>query len=371
MSVNIPKCTIAFGSVTPPQGDVIDLRVHLGCTKEVSSFEVLLQNWNKKYSPGGTSPINVGMDGSISIGRGANVPQIITCRVEKVQCESPTSTEHYLRVSGRCWGERLFRRVVTKAYDNKKGEEIVKDLLDYYVGLSHVRNSIELVENTDTTYTHLEYENTPVWDIIKYIAESADKAGVIGYDFRVAPDGKFEFFPKNNKTSPVSLPEIEDSEYRKDILRIRNRITAYGCQGKNFPTNLDSWSESLDGWITVSGSIELDTRSREGTYSLHLNAPANVVGNIYRTFNALSKFQTFVVWAWMPGNLGGGYGYVRLFAPDSANYFQANISSLLESKCILQWGLISLGLGSSNMYNANNNPNGVWTIGAGNPNGAK
>lgn len=367
MSVEIPKMAVAFGSVTPPQGDVIEARVHLGCTKEVSSFEVLLQNWNKKYSPGGTSPITVGLDGHIDIGRGTNVPQIITLRVESIKCES-TPNENYICISGRCWGEKLFRRVVTKAYDNKKGEEIIKDLLDYYVGLSHVRDSTELVENTDTTYTHLEYENTPVWDIIKYIAESADKAGVIGYDFRVAPDGKFEFFPKNSKTSPVSLSEkIEVSEYRKDIIRIRNRIRVYGCQGKNFPANLDLWSESLDGWITVSGSIELDARSREGTYALRLNAPANVVGNIYRTFGAITKYQTFVMWAWMPGNLGGGYGYVRLFAPDSANYFQANISSLLESKCILQWGLISLGLGSSNMYNANNNPSGVWTIGAGNP----
>ena len=366
MSVEIPKMAVVFGSVTPPQGDIIDCRVHLGCTKEVGSFECLLQNWNKKYSPGGTYPITVGLDGHIDIGRGTNVPQIITLRVESVKCES-SPTENYIRVSGRCWGEKLFRRVITKTYDNKKGEEIVKDLLDYYVGLSHVRDSTELVENTDTTYTHLAYENTPVWDIIKYIAESSDLAGVIGYDFRVAPDGKFEFFPKNSKTSSVSLSEkIEVSEYRKDILRVRNRIRVYGCQGKNFPANLDLWSESLDGWTTVSGSIELDARSRQGTYCLRLNAPANVVGNIYRTFNTLVKPQTFVMWAWMPGNLGGGYGYVRLFAPDSANYFQANISSLLESKCILQWGLISLGLGPSNMYDANNNPSGVWTK-VGNP----
>jgi hypothetical protein len=368
MSVQIPKCAIVFGSVAPPQGDVIDLRIHLGCTKEVSSFEVLLQNWNKKYSPGGTYPINVGMDGSISIGRGTNVPQIITCRVEKVQCESPTSTEHYIRVSGRCWGEKLFRRVVTKSYDNQKGEAIVKDLLDYYVGLSHVRDTTELVENTDTTYTHLEYENTPVWDIIKYIAESADKAGVIGYDFRVAPDGKFEFFPKNEKASPVSLSDIvEVSEYRKDISRVRNRIRVYGCQGKNFPADLDLWSESLDGWTAISGTLSLESgRQRKGSYCLRVDAAANVVANIYRTFDALSKPQTFVMWAWMPGNLDGGYGYVRLWAPDSSNYFQADIKSILESKCILQWGLISLALGSSQMYDANHNPNGVWTK-VGNP----
>lgn len=254
MSVEIPKVTIAIGPYGVPQGDVIDLKVHLGCTNEVNSFELLLQNWDKKYSPSGSYPINVGMDGSISIGRGSAVPQIITCRVEAVKYES-TPTENYLRVSGRCWGERLFRRVVTKTYENKKGEEIVKDLLDYYVGLSHVRGSTEIVENTDTTYTRLEYQDTPVLDILKYIAGSADKQGVIGFDFRVAPDAKFEFFPRNSKTSPVSLNEkIEVSEYRKDIHSIRNKITVYGTQDKPFPVDVDGrpWSDTLTEDLTVS-----------------------------------------------------------------------------------------------------------------------
>ena len=322
MSVEIPKMAVVFGSVTPPQGDVIDCRVHLGCTKEVGSFEVLLQNWNKKYSPGGTSPITVGLDGHIDIGRGSNVPQIITCRVESVRCES-TPTENYIRVSGRCWGEKLFRRVVTKTYENKKGEEIVGDLIDYYVGLSHVRTNsaltadapsgqknvavsngslftagmlvkiednnaweynevasildntltmlnnlantytvlaagkvwIDLIEKTDTTYTKLEYDKAPVFDVLKYIAESADKNGVIGYDFRAAPDAKLEFFSKGSKTSPLSLSEkIEVSEYRKDIHRIRNRIEVYGSQDKPFPVDMDGqlYSDTLTEDLTVS-----------------------------------------------------------------------------------------------------------------------
>ncbi len=254
MSVEIPKMAIAFGAYGIPQGDVIECRVHLGCTKEVGSFELLLQNWNGKYSPNGSIPLAVGMDGHIDIGRGSNVPQIITCRIESIKHES-TPTEHYTRVSGRCWGERLFRRTVTKTYENKKGEEIVKDLLDYYVGLSHVRDGTELVENTDTTYTKLEYENTPVFDILKYIAESADKNGVIGFDFRAAPDGKFEFFPKNSKTSPVSLSEkIEVSEYRENIHRIRNKIYVYGTAEKPFPLDKDGqpWSDTLTEDLTVS-----------------------------------------------------------------------------------------------------------------------
>ena len=294
MSVSLPVCSVVFGSVTPPQGDVLDLRVHLGCTNEVSSFECLLQNFDEKYSPGGTYPISVGANGSISIGRGANCPLIITLRVEEVECES-TPNENYIRVRGRCWGEKLFRRVVTKTYENKKGEEIVKDLIDNYVSLSHARDSTELIENTDTTYTKLEYENTPVMDILKYIAESADKTGVIGFDFRVAPDGKFEFFPRNSKTSSVSLSErLELSEYRKDIHRIRNKVTVYGAAEKPNPSDKDAWTESLtptDGaWSsgTGTGSVSLDTVTKiVGTASIkHTTSTPDYYGSAVFTLDA-------------------------------------------------------------------------------------
>jgi len=291
VSVDVPKVALAFGAVGVPQGDVIDLKIHLGCSKEASSYEVQLQNWDKKYSPGGTSPISVGMDGHIDVGRGTNIPQIITCRVESVQCES-SPTENYIRISGRCWGEKLFRRVVTKTYTSQKGEAIVKDLLDYYAGLSHVRGGAELVEDTDTTYTKLEYTDTPLWDIIRYVAESSDKNGAIGYDFRVAPDGKLEFFPKNSKTSSVSLSEkIEASEYRRDIHRIRNKIMIYGIADKSVPADKDSWTESLtpaDGaWTAISGTVSFDTTKKaKGTGSIKTYAQNNYSGACLFTLNS-------------------------------------------------------------------------------------
>jgi hypothetical protein len=250
MSVALPVVALVFGSVTPPQGDVLDLRVHLGGTNEVSSFSCLLQNFDKEYT--NTSPVTVGVNGSLSIGRGANCPLIATIRVEEVVCES-TSSENYIRVKGRCWGEKLFRRVITKTYTNQKGEDIVKDLIDYYVGLSHVRDTTELIEDTDTTYTLLEYENTPVFDVLRYIASSADKSGAVGFDFRVEPDAKFAFFPRNSKTSSVSLSEvIESSEYRRDIHRIRNRIMTYGARERPYPLDVDgqTWSDSLSEDLT-------------------------------------------------------------------------------------------------------------------------
>jgi hypothetical protein len=64
VSVQLPIVAVVFGDVTPPQGDVEQLRVHLGCTEEVSSFEAVLQNWNGKYSPSGTSPLSVAWTGA-------------------------------------------------------------------------------------------------------------------------------------------------------------------------------------------------------------------------------------------------------------------------------------------------------------------
>ena len=292
MSVSLPVCAVVFGSVAPSQGDVADLRVHLGATDEVSSFDCLLQNFDKKYSPGGTYPIIVGNDGSISMGRGANDPMVATITVEEIKALSNSLGGNFLRVLGRCWGERLLRRVVTKTYENQKGEAIVKDIIDYYVGLSHVRNSVELVEDTSTTYTKLEYDNTPVFDILKYIAKTADLSGTIGFSFRVAPDGKFEFFAKNSKTSSVSLSErLEVSEYQKSIFRKRDKIFLFGAAEKKYPTNGDSWTETLDinndainDWISITGtgSVALDGTTRAvGSYSIkHTTGTADYYGRL-------------------------------------------------------------------------------------------
>jgi len=302
LSVSLPVCAVVFGSVTPPQGDVLELRVHLGVTDEVSIFECLLQNFDKKYSPGGTYPIDVGLDGTISVGRGANNPLIATITVEEIKALSNSLGENYLRVLGRCWGEHLFRRVVTKTYENQKGEDIVKDLIDNYVGLSHVRDTTELVENTDTTYTRLEYDNTPVFDILKYIAKTADKAGVIGFDFRVAPDGKFEFFPRNSKTSSVNLSErLEVSEYRKSIFRKRDKVYVLGAAERKCPSDGDSWTETLD----INNDTINDWQSGTGTGSVSLDGITKAVGSysVKHTTNTpdyYGRLRLIVPSGWQP-----------------------------------------------------------------------
>ena len=347
-----PSIALVFGAVAPPQGDVVELTAHLGCSKEVGSYEVTLHNYGGKYSPGGATPITVGMDGTISLGRGATCPLLMTLRVEDVNYES-NPNESYVTISGRCWGERLFRRVVTKTYTSQKGEAIVKDLLDYYVGLSHVRSSVELVENTDTTYTKLEYTDSPVWDILKYIAESADKAGVIGYDFRVAPDGKFEFFPKFSKTNSTTIVDNIDvkTKYRKNITRVRNKITIYGIADKSVPTDKVSWTRSLtpsDGtWTATSGSVSTDaTGAPDGGACIKLSATSlyyggcvftlgsgkEVNGELYPLINLQAKLD----------EVYSGTGVLNLF----------DVNDKIASKNITvtpddAWHIIEVGVGSA------------------------
>jgi hypothetical protein len=366
MSIEIPKVALAFGTVAPPQGDIVEVQVHLGCTKEVSSFMVLLQNWDKKYSPNGTYPITVSADGHIDIGRGSNAPTIITCRVERIQYE-PSSTANYLRVSGRCWGEKLFRRLVTKGYYNQKGEVIVKDLLDNFVGLSHNRSEAELVEDTDTTYTRLEYEDTPVWEILKYIAESSSKSGAIGFDFRLAPDAKFEFFPRNSKTSSVSLSEkLEVAEYWRDIYKVKNKIRVYGAVGRCEPSDGDAWTESITDWALDFGtSIAAETTSPKVGIKWVKAETAKDIGVHHAKFRRqvleLNPFtyQNLKFYCQVSSLNGLSLRKVYLLAPDSSNYFAASIPSVGEGTG--QWQFNDLALGKGNEYHDVLNPSGVWT----------
>ena len=133
---------------------------------------------------------------------------------------------------------------------------------------------------------------TPVIDVLRYIAESADKAGVIGFDFRVAPDAKFEFFPQNSKASAVSLSEkIEQSEYGMDIHRVRNRIVVYGVADKSVPLDKAAWTESLtpaDGvWTATSGTVSFDgTVKVKGSGSVKTSAQNLSYGGCLFTINA-------------------------------------------------------------------------------------
>ena len=358
MSLGLPVCAVTFGSVNPPQADVVSITVHLGCTKEVSSFEVVLQNWSSKYSLNGTYPILVGVTGSIGVCRAPNNPAsvpLISLRVEGVEYEGNPSdyNAYYVHVTGRCWGEQLFRKLVTKEYLNQKGEDIVKDLIDNYTSLSHVRGSTELIEDTDTTYIDLQYTDAEVFEILKYVAGSADLAGAIGYDFRVAPDGKFEFFPVNSKSNSVDLSEsIEQSDYKIDISRVRNKITVYGLADKSVPLSKDIEDSPSGVWTALGDGVTVapDTTVKAiGYYSERCSIVNNAYGAMIFTYNAgyevnanlYPKLAFFTLLQY-----GSGSGAIALFDVSGKQMVQAQSFTGTTN-----WGTKSVDVGALNAAN--------------------
>ena len=553
---------------TPVVGnDIIDLRVHLGCTKEVSSFEMLIQNWDKKYSPGQSLALNVGMLGNIFLGRGTgSIPQVIKARLEKLEFRS-NPVENYLLVSGRCVGEQLFRRVVNRSYFNIKAELLVEDLIDNYTSLTHQLGSFpdfttftetdpngritvtkrrvyftnltrnedayvykdygaggigdftwlvdirildagsnwgmcatcvcsnevddfrgfyvngkhaigllcltdnasprrqqirireiynstlydssaltfdmgkvlyckfirsganlklevyaeperknkiaeasltmqynenfryffilntwnsgttekisgafvnsSLIALSDTTYTLLEYDNAKVWDILEFVAKTADFKGVIGYDFRVNPDGKFAFFPVGSKTASLSsLSElIEVVEYVKDIHRIRNKITVYGAASAFLPRNQDRWTEPTADpppyWTAVTANtyvnrVSSDPTPQKGSYCVKVTGTGTGTQNaeVYATITgedgnpktlSLDSSKKLRFYLWIPHAM---MIRLKLHAPDENNCFRTQ-PSINSGGGAAGWYAREIPLGKENEY-SNDNPNGYW-----------
>lgn len=336
------------------QADIDELTIHLGGTDEVSSFLYRLHNWGGKYSPSLGNPIALGEDGYILMGRGANCPQLITTRNENMKFQS-SPTEHYVTVSGRDWGERLFREYVTEGYAGMKGEDIVKHLLDYHSGLPHVRNTVELVEATDTTFTRLDYENQQAWEILKQIAWDSDKAGAIGYDFRVAPDGRFEFFHRGSKISTVDISEcIEAAESESDILSVRNKVTIYGAATKSIPADVDETVESLTpasgNWTGYGGSLSLSAFAFGTAASSVLNTTGsayNAVSVFYfnTTVNS-NKFPKLFL-ALLRDDKVKADGFLVILHDSSSRVCGRSLSGVNSTSSSSDWTIFSLDVGVS------------------------
>jgi hypothetical protein len=289
--INAYSSAYQVGHEIPPE-DIKALNVHIGMMKEISSFRAKLYNFNKKYIE--TYPLSEGDLVRIWVGRGVNQIQIFQGRVEELKADA-SAMENYLTLIGRCIGEELYRRLVTVIYQNQKGEAIIKDLIENYSRLKHVRNNVELIEETDTIYTELEYDKAKLKPILDFIADSADKSGVIGFDYRIEYDGKLAFFPRYSKTSPISLTDaIKHAVYSKTIHRIRNSVYVYGAAEKSAPADKDAWTEALttvDGsWSsgTGTGSVSLDgTDKVEGNYSIkHTTSTSDYYARLVFKFNS-------------------------------------------------------------------------------------
>jgi len=577
-----PAVELTFGSVVPADSEVVNTQVVLGCTEEMSSFSALLQNWDEKYSPGGTYPITKGLAATVKIGRGNVTPQLLTGRVELVRGIEDADGRHYLSLWGRSTYEHLLRRVVARTYANIRAELLVEDILETFTDLQHLiadadddtpafstctevdpngrftvtdhriyisglaRNEdayvykdfgvdgitdfefwldirgkggsvygascfgscgvdlddfygwvtgnhaavtiilyndnsspmkqvvkiqeayggsvydsatksftlgqvlfcifrkigtmawleiyddaertrineiltlnlqqyhsfryfmpcqsynnasslafngyvgqASLVEPSDTSFARLDYDDVNVNDVLKMAAKNADRDGVIGFEIRTNPDGKFAFFPVGAKVvADVDITEIlEKAEWDDDITRIRNKIRIRGAPTADLPRSRDRWTEPVDAsdppahWVCVGTrkttgvinrpfSIARSTTWKKlGTYSikLYLDDPVqndDYMAECYLKLNdeagterafRLDSEKILVIWINNPTTPGGVLrnNWIRL-CTDLNNYFEYQVTT----GALDGWGL-RVNLGKQNEKTVDN-PDGIW-----------
>lgn len=147
----------------------------------------------------------------------------------------------------------------------------------------------------------------------------------------------------------------------RDIEAVQNKIYIYGAKNTFLPIDQDSRTENNStGWTAVQGSLQHDYSNgwaKVGTYCIKSDAPASKICQFYYTHDpplTIRWLDTVNFWHLDEGQ-GSVVNYVRLRAPDSSNYFQADLDTGTN------WMFESITLGPGNEYSATLNPNGAWS----------
>jgi hypothetical protein len=357
MSLTVPTISVTVGGDTIATAEILSLTLHLGCTTEVSSFEMVMDNGNPDYNigdyyPGGSKEFTLGDAFVVKLKRGSitgSTNPLLTGNVEVIDVLDEAEEFNYRNVvilRGRCKGLQLFARKFNgdlidqvgtgyKAFKRTAGEaeSLIAFLIDNYTSLSHTRvNSaitaqaasaqkdvsvtdgtkftagdlvkirdgttweynkvasiatnvltmtsnlvntyentgyvdLDLIKDTNTSYTEMLFSHETIFDIIKFIADTASTSGgVIGYDSRVEYDGCFAFVSKGSIAEPYNLTgECQIERYMESIEAVKNKITVYGKAEASRPANLDDWTEGLETVTMTDADID---SSLSATYVL-------------------------------------------------------------------------------------------------------
>jgi len=220
-----------------------------------------------------------------------------------------------------------------------------------------------------------EYDEVKPKTIIDEIGDKASNpAGVKGFDIVEMPSGVLIGHLRNSLDfiSPIASITPETYSMSSDIHRIKNKIKVYGKAGKigvpgeegrKEPSDGDAWTvDSLDNWVEDAGELSIQTvGSKVGPNFLNcLSTSAPNEAKFRRSLTGLvtafgkSAYQTLNFY--LKAGAAVPVLKVRLYAPDSNNYFEADLGT-----GNVNWYFKQFQLGQNQEYDAEKNPNGKWT----------
>lgn len=299
------------------------------------------------------------------------------------------TSEGYLpTISGYSQGEILQRRLKnTKIWsdvhacdgDGTPVHDIADDLSIYHAG------DID----TETNHVTIQVDSENYFDILRKVSDYWVSAGTqLKYDFLVNVDGHLHWKARPWRTVGVPTFTVDKNIISYSLIRnidaVNNNITIYGEQGKvgvpgqngrTEPSDGDLWTlDAAGNWTVDLGSIASDATAKVGANSLKASPPGappldgkfrrNIVGTV--TSYGVGAYQTLSFYHTTGGSGLAGDAKVRLYAPDSSNYYEANIG---VPDPLPDWTFKRLQLGQNQEYDATTNPTGVWTK-SGSPNWA-
>ena len=340
--------SIILGDYEPQ--DAFDIEVKLGINKlNVARFQ--LPNPKNKYSGvEETQSLKISLDGKLLFdGIVDNVEDILR-------------GGDFLGIEGVGKGCALFNKLITKDYDDVNGRTIIKEV----VALVGFDNSQVDPDNEIVSTFTKEYEKVSAWNIIEEICrESAKASGEIGFYFYVNTEGtKVVVYPYDKFTSSfVAERGVNLVSYRRKKLgrTVKNKIWVYGEASKLHPKD-ETWTEELTNWVADHGSVELESlNNKVGSY--HIKATASSINGttrraiFRRTFPRVLLPQIGKFWITIYGTTDLKVAYFRVLS-DLSNYFETPILSPFDTGT---WHYKEFPLGKSQEYDADKNPNGIWT----------
>ena len=174
---------------------LLDISLHLGCTREVSSFTAVIDRGNPNYDqlldPGEANVLTNGTSVTIQMGRGT-LSLMLTGILEEIEYEDEVEEygfRNIVIVNGRCEGYQLFAKkfngdlidtVGTGDANYKKvsgdAESLVAYLIDNYTSLSHSRENSLLTGNAASAQADVDVTDGTLFaanDLVKIYDDNA------------------------------------------------------------------------------------------------------------------------------------------------------------------------------------------------------
>jgi len=224
---------------------------------------------------------------------------------------------------------------------------MVSDLLENYTTADNLTLYLDLIRNSDTTYTKMLFTHETVFDIIKFITDTADTGGTIGYDSRIEYDGKYAWLPRGHVTeSNFDLTaEVQLERFLDDATRIRNKITVFGKADKPYPLDADGQAYSDAYTETYSQSlvkVEVNVAAAQADVEVAEDASdAFSVGDYMWLTDSASIGEECQIKS--IAKSGGSNDVITMESNIGAAYTTANYVIIWEVSSTQGWGYIPQG----------------------------